>query len=161
MSNLVHRAGLKPSLFVGLSLAVLSSLSLAKPVLAETLNDAIRQAYAQNPTLQRARAQQRANDETFVQARAGLGTSFDAGASVDYNDSLRHDKSSTGLSLSASQVLFASGGLSASLNAAEADVFAGQEDLRSTEARVLLDVIAAYTAVRRDQEALSIGQANF
>jgi len=37
---------------------------------ADTLRDAIAAAYAQNPTLAKARAQQRGTDETYVQARS-------------------------------------------------------------------------------------------
>lgn len=130
---------------------------------AESLGDAIAMAYAQNPTLLRARASQRATDETYVQARSSLGPSLDAGASTNYAD---HSdalglRSYTSLSLSAAQTLFASGGLSASLAASKATVQSGQQSLRSTEESVLLDVISVYTAVQRDQQALKISQDNY
>ena len=41
------------------------------PAGAETLADAIALAYQNNPTLQAQRANQRAIDETYVQARSG------------------------------------------------------------------------------------------
>lgn len=130
--------------------------------LAETLTDALTLAYANNPTLQRARAQQRATDETYVQARSGLGPTLGAGASTSYSDvPSSGTRATTGLSLEASQTLFASGGLSSGVKAAEADVLAGREDLRAVEAQVLSDVISVYTSVRRDQEALRIGQENY
>ncbi|WP_140985498.1 TolC family outer membrane protein [Asticcacaulis tiandongensis] len=145
-----------------LSLLALMSAMAVSPVNAESLADAIAQAYAQNPTLQRARALQRANDENYVQARSGLGPSLSLGADIGYQDpGLQGTKSTTGLSLSASQPLFSSGGLTSGLNAAEADVRAGQEDLRTIESQVLLQVIDVYTAVRRDQEALRIQQESY
>ncbi|ESQ80462.1 TolC family outer membrane protein [Asticcacaulis sp. YBE204] len=148
-------------LLAGLSFTALMGTAL--PVSAESLADAISMAYASNPTLQRARAQQRGTDETYVQARSGLGPTLDAGASVDYSDipSGASGRSSTSLNLSANQTLFASGGLSSGVKAAEADVLAGREDLRAVEAQVLGDVISVYTAVRRDQEALRIGQESY
>ncbi|MEM9963887.1 MAG: TolC family outer membrane protein, partial [Asticcacaulis sp.] len=151
-----------------LSLLVLMSAMAVSPAHAESLADAIAQAYAQNPTLQRARALQRANDETYVQARSGLGPSLSFGADIGYQDPGMRDvasqetiRSTTGLSLNASQPLFSSGGLTSGLNAAEADVRAGQEDLRTIESQVLLQVIDVYTAVRRDQEALRIQQESY
>ncbi|WP_298332915.1 TolC family protein, partial [Asticcacaulis sp.] len=155
------RKGLRAYLLAGLTV---SALTLgAGSAFAESLTDAITLAYANNPTLQRARAQQRSTDETYVQARSGLGPTLSAGASVDYSDvpTGAAGRSSTGLNLSANQTLFASGGLSSGVKAAEADVNAGREDLRAVEAQVLSDVISVYTAVRRDQEALRIGEENY
>ncbi|MDC7684501.1 TolC family outer membrane protein [Asticcacaulis sp. BYS171W] len=145
----------------GLSFTAL--IGMALPAVAESLAEAVTMAYANNPTLQRARAQQRSTDETYVQARADLGPTLDAGASVDYTDvsAFGSPKSNTALNLSASQTLFASGGLSSGVKAAEADVLAGREDLRAVETQVLGDVISIYTAVRRDQEALRIGEENY
>ena len=56
------------------SLAVLlMAVAASGTARAESLGDAIAMAYAQNPTLVRARAQQRAADEGYVQARSSLG----------------------------------------------------------------------------------------
>src|SRR5580658_4046930 len=49
---------------------------------AETLSDAIALAYETNPTLQAARANQRATDEEYPQAKAGLRPTVQIGASV-------------------------------------------------------------------------------
>jgi outer membrane protein len=146
------------------SLAVLlMAVAASGAARAESLGDAIAMAYAQNPTLVRARAQQRAADEGYVQARSSLGPSLSAGASTDYADhnDVLGNRSYTGLSLSAAQTLFASGGLSSTLAASKATVLSGQQSLRSTEQGVLLDVIDIYTAVQRDQQALKISQDNY
>jgi len=156
------RNSLRVRLFAGLAASVMALA--AGPSLAETLSDAISLAYANNPTLQRARAQQRATDEGYVQARSGLGPTLGLSASTDYTDYNQDavgTRSATGVNLQASQTIFASGGLSSTVKSAEAEVLAGREDLRGVEAQVLSDVISVYTAVRRDQEALRIGQENF
>ena len=148
----------------GLAAAVsVLALGLAVSAQAESLNDAIAMAYAQNPTLLRSRAAQRATDETYVQTRSQLGPSLSADASTTYTDrpDLAGNRAYTTAGISASQTIFASGGIASSLKASRANVMSGQEGLRSTESGVLLDVISIYTAVRRDQQALQISQDNY
>ncbi len=146
------------------SVFALSAVLSATVAQADSLRDAVAMAYAQNPTLARARAQQRATDENYVQARGALGPQVGAGLEDDYTKEpsyLGGNVSTVDGSLSLSQTLFTSGNLSSQLNAADATVRSGQESLRSTESQVLLSVISAYTAVRRDQEALQISQDNY
>jgi len=148
----------------GMAAAVsVMALAMGVSAQAESLNDAIALAYAQNPTLLRSRAAQRATDETYVQTRSQLGPSLSASASSTYNDlpDFSGNRSSTTAGISASQTIFASGGIASSLKASRANVMSGQEGLRSTESGVLLDVISVYTAVRRDQQALQISQDNY
>ncbi len=157
---------MKNSKFATLGLiAAVSALALtvAASAQAESLNDAIALAYAQNPTLLRSRAAQRATDETYVQTRSQLGPALSASASATYNDlpDFAGSRSATSVGISASQTLFASGGIASSLKASRANVMSGQESLRSTESGVMLDVISVYTAVRRDQQALQISQDNY
>ncbi|MEI9902694.1 MAG: TolC family protein [Asticcacaulis sp.] len=151
--------------FKFLRMAAVSVLALmaASAVHAESLADAIAMAYANNPTLARARASQRATDETYVQTRSQLGPSLGASASIDDLDhsSAFSPRSTTSVGLTASQTLFASGGIAASVDASKASVMAGQQDLRSTESQMLLNVIGIYTAVYRDQQALQISQDNY
>ncbi|WP_218275897.1 TolC family protein, partial [Pseudomonas sp. MPR-AND1A] len=54
---------------------------------AETLGEALALAYDSNPTLLAQRAQQRALDEAFVQARAGYRPSLGASISENYAES--------------------------------------------------------------------------
>ena len=146
--------------------AAVSAMALMTGVAAqaESLNDAIAMAYAQNPTLARARAQQRATDEQFVQTKSSLGPALSAGGSVSYADKAQDfagNRSFTSLNVQATQTIFASGGIVSSIDAAKSGVLSGQQNLRSTESNVLLNVIQVYTAVRRDQEALQITQDNY
>ena len=155
----------------------------AVPAGAETLADAIALAYQSNPTLQAQRALQRSVDETYVQARAGwrptLGAQVTAnwaetqtpiaGRGVDLNgdgvpDSFgsggvrRSNRGSGGLSFT--QPLWTGGRVAASVNAANADVLAGRENLRRLEASILVQVIQAYSDTRRDLESVRIRQEN-
>src|SRR3954466_5462190 len=62
------------------------TVGLALPAMAETLSDAIAEAYQNNPTLQAQRATQRALDESYVQARTGWRPTLGLQASVGYNE---------------------------------------------------------------------------
>lgn len=151
--------------------SVLASVALfavtagfAAPVSAETLSDAIALAYRTNPTLLSQRASQRALDETVPQARAGLRPTVSITADVDYS---RADTSvgvvetdTAGLGIGLSQNLYTGGRVGHAISAAEANVLAGREQLRSVEQGVLASVIQAYVDVRRDMEILTIRQDN-
>lgn len=150
--------------------ALVAPLSTAR---AETLADALALAYQTNPTLQAQRANQRVTDEGVVQAKTAFrptlsGSADYAASRVDYAEKQgsvftggTYDKrtnSASAASLSAGQTLYTGGKASANLTAAEADVLAGREDLRSVEQSVLGNVIQTYVDVRRDQERLRIAQ---
>jgi outer membrane protein len=162
----------------------LSAIAVA-PAAAETLADAIALAYQNNPTLQAQRATQRALDETYVQARTNFRPTLNLGGSVRWTESqtpLRGrgqdfdgdgipdtpgaqiggaSRSNLGqVALTFSQPLWTGGRASAAVNAANADVLAGRENLRRVEAQVLVSVIQAYSDTRRDQESLRIRQEN-
>jgi outer membrane protein len=133
---------------------------------ADTLTDAIALAYQTNPSLQQQRATQRANDESVVQAKTAFRPTASLSADVtgsrtDPSGSGAHvDTAGSGATLSVSQTLYTGGRASANLTAAESDVFAARENLRTVEQNVLIAVIQAYVDVRRDQERLRISQEN-
>jgi TolC family type I secretion outer membrane protein len=132
---------------------------------AETLADAIAAAYANNPTLQAARAQTRATDETFVQARSGYLPRVDLSGAYGVR---RVDQTSPGAKtnlsdlepnqygLTATQDLFTGGRRSGEMKRADATIDAAQQQLRSTEQIILLQAIAAYVDVRRDEDVVTI-----
>lgn len=145
---------------------------------AESLAEALALAYDSNPTLQMQRAQLRAEDEGYVQARAALGPSVQLQLSATYDqtklgksaqqaqrlsvpnppDDIERNTASANLTVS--QTLYSSGRISAQLSEAEAAIWAGREALRATEGNVLLSVIQAYAAVRRDQAQLEVRRKN-
>ncbi|MBB5660531.1 TolC family outer membrane protein [Brevundimonas halotolerans] len=149
-----------------ISLAALALGSgLAMPALAQdTLPDAIRMAYRTNPTLLGQRANQRALDESIVQARSGLRPSIDVSASANYTQvetpAGTTETESGGASIGLSQTLYSGGRISLGITATEANILAGREDLRSVEQQVLATVIQVYADVLRDEEIVRIRQEN-
>ena len=151
---------------------------LASAAQAETLADALALAYQTNPTLQGQRANQRVTDEGVVQAKTAFRPTLNASADATVSrtdfanpivtsvggtviSSRDHTTGSgSGASLALQQPLYTGGRASANLTAAQADVLAGREDLRSVEQSVLGNVIQTYVDVRRDQERLRIAQEN-
>ncbi len=141
-------------------------LSTAGVADAETLADAIIDAYRNNPRLQAERAELRALDESIIQASAPYRMSAGVTATIGYNDRLqrsafsegfsRFEQRSMGTSLSISQLLSSGGRTAAQLSAAEADVLAARERLRQAENETLLQVVDAYVAVRRDLDLVDI-----
>lgn len=168
----------------GLLAAVYSAglaLSIAAPASAETLAEAIALAYDSNPTLQAQRATQRALDENWVQARSGYRPNASLGGNFLYEElrtpgsaafvdvdgdgnrefvNGKSESNSASATLSLTQPIFTGGRVAAAVNAAEADILAGREALRRTEATVMQSVIQAYADTRRDQEGLRIREEN-
>jgi outer membrane protein len=179
------------------ALALMTAFAAA-PVSAETLQEAIALAYRTNPTLLAQRANQRALDETYVQARAGLRPTLSANVGVDYSRSetnritttspgstlpididgdgapdatgiiapstvtsggvVENDGASAGISLS--QTIWSGGRIARGVNAAEASILAGRENLRDIEQEVIRSVVEVYVGVQRDLEVLRIREEN-
>lgn len=138
---------------------------VASAVHAETLADAIALAYQTNPTLQQQRASARITDEGVVQAKTGFRPTVSGVADITGSDT--HPASGPNVKISGSsatvsisQPLYTGGRASANLSAAEADVLAARESLRSVEQSVLVGVVQAYVDVRRDAERLRIAKEN-
>jgi outer membrane protein len=147
-------------------LAGSGALGVTQGAYAETLSDAISLAYETNPTLQAARASQRATDEELPQAKAGLRPSVQILASLarDQNQVASFPpigaENTSAASLQLSQSIYTGGRVTNAMDAATADILAGREALRQTEIQVLLNVVTAYVDVRRDQQQLAIAQEN-
>jgi outer membrane protein len=147
------------------SVAVIAVLSgMGAPAWADTLQEAIALAYQTNPSLLAQRANQRALDESIVQARAGLRPSLDVTFSGNhaerFGDLAGFEGDSASASIGLSQTLWSGGRIGHGITAAEADILAGRENLRDIEQTVLASVIQAYADVIRDTEILRIRQAN-
>ena len=150
---------------------------------AETLSEAVKAAYTGDPSFLERQANQRALDETYVQARAGWRPTSGAQASISEN---RYDLGSgqgaelvtdaTGnlipvaggtsfsynsgtATLQASQPLYTGGRVGSAVDAAQADVLAGREDLRSAEVRLLQAVIQAYAGVLQNRDEVEVSSS--
>jgi outer membrane protein len=149
------------------SVAVIAVITgMGAPAWAETLRDALALAYQTSPSLLAQRANQRALDESIVQARAGLRPQLDVTVSANYARDYsgapfsNPDSDSGGASIGLSQTLWSGGRIGHGISAAEANILAGRENLRDIEQTVLASVIQAYADVIRDSEILAIRQSN-
>ncbi|WP_305097601.1 TolC family outer membrane protein [Croceibacterium aestuarii] len=137
----------------------------AVPAQADTLKDALTAAYGDNPTLEAARAQQRATDETVViQQASGLPS---VSTSATYTEYLKQSSSSF---ISPDRVLSGSGDLSIPIysggavrngvKAAKKRIEAGRAGLRGTESSIFAQVVAAYMDVIRTEAVTSLSANN-
>lgn len=148
--------------------ALLGTAALAAcagPARAEDLRSALASAYETNPTLQGARASQRAVDEGVPIARApGLPS---LSGTVAYTDNLKQSALSTSnldrlldAQANASVPIYSGGAVKNSIASAETRVKAGQADLRSTESSVFSQVVAAYLDVISNEAIVGLGKHN-
>jgi outer membrane protein len=145
---------------------VAGAVSIATaPAMADDLREALTSAYNTNPTLQAARANQRATDEGVPLARARGLPSLQGQAS--YTKVLRANPNSflitdwsNSIDLSLGVPVYSGGAVKNSIRAAKTRVEAGQEDLRATESGVFSQVVAAYMDVIRDSAIVGLNKSN-
>lgn len=158
------RARVSRSLAIGASFLALTG---ATPTRADTLQEALTEAYLNNPTLASARAQLRATDENVPIERASGLPSVEGNGT--YTEFLKQSSSSflspdrainAGLDLSVP--IYSGGAVKNAVRAAEERVEAGRADLRGTESAIFTQVVAAYMDVLRGQAlvALSANQVD-
>ena len=148
-----------------LLLTASAALALSTPAMADDLREALVSAYNTNPTLQGARATQRATDEGVPLARArGLPS---ISGQANYTRFLRQNPLSFVLLDSSKSVdvnlgipVYSGGAVKNSVRAAKTRVEAGQEDLRATESGVFAQVVAAYMDVIRDSAIVGLSRNN-
>lgn len=158
MTRFAWRAGL-------LAGGCLTAVATGTPALADTLRDALVMAYQTNPTLEAARAQQRATDEGVPIARAAGLPSVSADASVlKYLDAGNARGTGPTRILSAGVDLgvpvYSGGAVRNRIQAAKIRVEAGQADLRGTEAMVFSQAVAAYMDVIRGEALVGLNRKN-
>src|SRR3954469_7318741 len=161
----------------GGSLAAVSLFALVTASVhatADDLNAALSQTYLANPTLDSARAQQRATDEgvpqalsgwrptVIAQANAGAawthnGTRAVAGQTITDRNQQFYPRT---YSLTMTQPLFNGFGTVSGTRAAENRVRAGRAQLLDTEQQVLFQAIQAYMSVVTDQSILDLRRNN-
>jgi outer membrane protein len=149
-----------------------SALLTSRPVLAETLESALAQAYRNNPTLNAQRASLRATDEQVPQALANyrprVNASIDSGfqhfesisTTSGFLAKTNTNISPRGGNVGVVQTLY-NGQRSGNLTRqAEASVLAGRETLRNAEQTALLDAATQYMNVLRDTAILDLQRRN-
>jgi outer membrane protein len=151
-----------------LGATVLSSLALSGAARSQSLQDALAQAYANNPTLQTARAQLRVVDENVPQALAGWRPSVVIAGNAGYVDGRARsnglsgsaDRATAGAQATVTQPLYNGGRTVSGTRRAENQVLGQRARLLAAEQQVLSDTVSAYVAVIRDQETLRLNVNN-
>ena len=153
--------------------------ALASPASAETLEEALALAYSTNPGLESQRSALRSQDEGYVQARSQALPNISASVSASNTESEsppgvvtdpttgfqfpiggRSSSNSANYSINARQNIYRGGRTGAAMNEAMANIMSGRATLQAQEQTLLIDVINAYTAVRRDETILEVRQNN-
>ena len=141
----------------------------AHTVSAESLSGALLEAYRKNPTLNAARAGQRATDEAVPQALSGWRPTVTGQGYVQQtwtNNNLSNGTNVYGtptqenVSIQLKQPIFHGFRTTENTAIAEAQVRQGQQLLLSTEQTVLLNGVQAYLDVIRDRRTLQLRQQN-
>jgi len=126
----------------------------AAPARAETLREALADAWATNPTLGAARARQQALEQTPDVARAAGRLTASADAIGGY-DHVAYGKGGTA-AVTASLPVWMGGRVSSAVRVAQGNVAAGAQGLRDSEAAVLEAVVGAYADVLYSQQAVEV-----
>lgn len=158
-----------------LSFLASASLVSSVPASADTLMDALAQAYRGNPTLTSARANQRSIDEDVAIAKADGRPS--ANATGTYSEQLVRTpqqfsslagvqqvqttpQRSAGIEGSVQVPLYLGGTVRNAITASKLRVEAGQNSLRGTEATIFSRVVGAYMDVIRDSQIVLLNEQN-
>lgn len=141
-----------------------------RPAAAQTLDEALAEAYQSNPTLNAERARLRATDEQVPQALSGYRPTITSGIQaggrwVDSNQESITGQQDDALferrySASIEQPLYRGGQTVAAVRGAENTVRSERARLDSVEQTVLLDAVTAYSDVYRDQAVLELTISN-
>lgn len=142
------------------SLLALAALT-ATPAAADTLRDALVGAYSNNPTLEAARATQRATDEgVAIQRAQGLPSVNITATETEFVRQSANAFTAPERNLNVGAQLlvpvYSGGAVRNGIAAAKQRVEAGQADLRNTESTVFAQVVAAYMDVLRTEALVGL-----
>ncbi|HSF13889.1 MAG TPA: TolC family protein, partial [Erythrobacter sp.] len=131
-----------------------SLLALAAPAQADTLREALVGAYNTNPTLEGARANQRATDEGVpIQRAQGLPSATVTATHIEFlqqsANSFTAPERNLGVNAQLLVPVYSGGAVRNAIAAAKERVEAGQADLRNSESTLFAQVVAAYMDVLR------------
>lgn len=156
---------IKPVL--GTATAIIALMGSTFFASADDLKAALETAYINNPDLEAARASQRAVDETVNQAKGGwrptiVGTGSWAKQKNDRTGVFAQNATTNpkSLGISLEQNVFRSFQTVNQTGEARKNAEAGRADLLNTEQQVLLNVVAAYSDVIRDEAFLEFTTNN-
>jgi outer membrane protein len=148
--------------------AFILTATTAAPM-AQSLEQALVNAYFANPTINAQRAAVRVTDEQVPQALAGYRPQVFGNAQADVERSRTQSPAGTtnvgrnyprGYGVTAQQNIFNGFQTGNLVRSAESQVLAARETLRNTEQNVLLDAVTAYMNVIRDTAIVQLQQQN-
>lgn len=144
----------------GAKLAMAAALTIGwvGAATADTIRDAMADAYDNSQLLEQNRMLLRVQDENVAQAISQLYPVLNFVASNTRN--LTNDTTVATASLVGELVLYQGGQRRNAISAAEATLEATREQLVSLEQQVLLDAATAYLGVWRDIQVVSVSEAN-
>ncbi len=140
--------------------------AVAPQASAETMAQALASAYADNPTINAARAQTRSDDENVPIARSGrlpsaYITNQSTWATTDVTPATRSATTfDNNVALTVTQNIFTGFRVTNAIRQSESGVLASRELLRNTGQNVLFDAAQAYMDVIRDTAILDIRRRN-
>lgn len=147
---------------------IFSIIYLLAPVQlrAETLEEALVNAYRNNPDLEGTRAMSEVAAEGLARAKAAYGPTLDISAEHQYVDAHLHSYTvqsheagfTTSAELALSQPLLSFGRIEASIDTAMAHKMAGEARLDEAAQQLISDVVSAYVALQRDIELNSVAE---
>ncbi|PLK25292.1 hypothetical protein C0V72_01260 [Porphyrobacter sp. TH134] len=145
--------------------AAVSLVALAAPVQADNLREALVSAYNTNPTLEGARANQRATDEgVVIQRSQGLPSANITATHIEFVQQSANQFAAPERNLGVNAQLlvpvYSGGAVRNGIAAAKERVEAGQADLRNTESTLFAQVVAAYMDVLRTEALVALSTNN-
>lgn len=147
----------------------LAAFITRQDVSAETLTEALAQAYDTNPTLAAAEANLRSTDETAAQATAAWLPTVGVSGSIEQDIvSTKSDlvpenfqrKQPRSAALTVNQNIYQGGATSATQRQVQANIKAAESTFRKAEQDVLLQAVQAYLAVLNAQATLRLSKKN-
>jgi type I secretion outer membrane protein, TolC family len=147
------------------SASILALALGASPALADNLREALASAYNTNPTLEAARANQRATDEgVTIQRAQGLPSSNITATHTEFirqsANSFTAPERNLGVTAQMLVPVYSGGAIRNGVQAAKNRVDAGAADLRNTESTVFSQVVAAYMDVLRTEALAALASNN-
>ncbi len=144
----------------GLLRAGIAALFLALPARAETLADALADAYRNSNLLEQNRALLRAADEDVAQAVAALRPVLNFLLSASYQDPAQFENLNATATLAADITIWAGGANRLAVDASREAVLATRQGLLQVEQNVLLSAVQAYMDVVSAAEFVDLREAN-
>jgi len=158
---MTHQLALTRTVMIG-SLLILTT---GAPARGESLREALIRAYTTNPTLESARASQRATDENVpIQRAQGLPSVNVTANHIEFiqqsANAFAPPERNLGVNAQLLVPVYSGGAIRNGIRAAEEQIDAGQADLRNTESTLFSQVVAAYMDVLRTEALVGLAFNN-